>query len=696
MKKTTILKSILVFVASSAMTFAQKQETLFGQPKDYVTTSAGQKIIRCGSSQYENHLQKNALIAPKEEFESWLADKIKEAKSDATKRRETNVVVTIPVVVHVLHAGENIGVGANISDLRVQSQITVLNQDYRRMLNTNGYNNDANGADVEVEFCLVKQNPSGGASNGINRVNITSLGVNSGYGEGIVESVLKPRTIWDPTRYMNIWVGDFYASAQSDLRGVLGYAQFPSNSTLPGLNGMPSGANTDGVIIDWRCFGSNAIASGSYLSGFAHGRTTTHEVGHYLGLRHVNGDNSSCTVDATDSFNDFCLDTPAQVDLHQDCDSAYDTCPNSPGLDNVTNYMDYSQDLCLNKFTQNQKTRIRTVLLNSPRRASLVTSNACSLAVTYAKDLEIIPSATSTGCSQFYDLSVLVNNVGTETVSNATINYTLGNAEVLTYTYTGTLAPGASTTINFTNIPFATIGNNNLTFNVITVNGSNDQNDLNDNKTLTVSTPLSVPTNAENSVEFYMLLDPYGSENSFSVRNLTTNQVIATGGPYQNTLNPMSYNPQSFIISNLVAGNCYEITFLDSDGDGLLQDGFIGLFKPPYESQDVIYAVQPNSSSTIIRFTYNFTLGMDDMELVGDKLTVYPNPTNSILNIGLGANTDLPKAYTIFNTLGQVVKSNSVQSSNDLMVDVDHLSNGVYMIKIDTLKGSQTIKFVKQ
>ncbi|PZQ86748.1 MAG: hypothetical protein DI548_06620, partial [Flavobacterium johnsoniae] len=294
-------------------------------------------------------------------------------KSDLLARRGTagtNAVITIPVVVHVIHSGQSVGSGRNISDARVNSQITVLNQDFRRMLDTPGYNTNPVGADVEVEFCLAKVNPNGNPTNGIDRVNLGS----TTWGEANVESILKPQTIWDPTRYLNIWVCQF----GGDLNGVLGYAQFPLDSGLGGL--WPDGTETeftDGVIIDWRAFGSSDYVSGSYFSGIDKGRTTTHEIGHFLGLRHIWGDNSSCDMDAIDSSNDYCPDTPAARAAHYDCTQEYDTCTAVPGKDMTENYMDYSNDTCMNIFTLNQKARIKTVLQNSPRRNTLGSSTVC-------------------------------------------------------------------------------------------------------------------------------------------------------------------------------------------------------------------------------------------------------------------------------------------------------------------------------
>src|SRR5690606_21854686 len=132
----------------------------------------------------------------------------------------------------------------------------------------------------EIEFCLAQRDPDGAETNGINRVNLGDMV----WHYLNVEQTLKPQTQWDPTRYFNIWVCEFgtHSNPNYDLEGVLGYAQFPSNSGLSGIPGTGQ-ANTDGVIIDWRCFGRTTQAPGTYFNGYNRGRTTTHEVAHALG-----------------------------------------------------------------------------------------------------------------------------------------------------------------------------------------------------------------------------------------------------------------------------------------------------------------------------------------------------------------------------------------------------------------------------
>lgn len=318
-------------------------------------------IVKCTSVEHNHDLQQKGLAPSDIDFESWLAPKIEEFKS----RRLANPnyrasVISIPVVVHVIHNGDAYGTGENIRDEQVLSQIQVMNEDFRRMAGSPGF---GPGVDVEIEFCLAQTDPSGNFTTGIDRVNLNL----ASFDRTAVEGNLKPNTIWDPTQYLNMWTCRF----SGDLNGVLGYAQFPSNSGLTGLAANGGAATTDGVIMAYNAFGSSAIyPAGSYLAPYDRGRTTTHEVGHWLGLRHIWGD-GGCTVD------DFCADTPVAGAANFGCPTGTDSCPTSPGLDQIQNYMDYTDDTCMDRFTQNQKERILTVMSVATRRATLASSTKC-------------------------------------------------------------------------------------------------------------------------------------------------------------------------------------------------------------------------------------------------------------------------------------------------------------------------------
>ena len=157
-----------------------------------------------------------------------------------------------------------------------------------------------------------------------------------------------------------------------------GYAQFPEQSGLEGVTTDPEvdTPETDGVVINTIFFGSNytSIGSGFNLGlNFDRGRTLTHEVGHWLGLMHIWGGDRGCFED------DFCDDTPNAGRNHDGLgDCTYpgpNTCLSDPFDDMFQNYMDYTNDICMNLFTLDQKSRMRTVIENSPRRRE-VAANA--------------------------------------------------------------------------------------------------------------------------------------------------------------------------------------------------------------------------------------------------------------------------------------------------------------------------------
>lgn len=420
MKKNLTFKNVTLALCFSLPMFinAQNAPKTFGKS---ITENANPEngIIRCISTEYEKFLQENNPNRAKDaQFESWINNKITERKLNASGQKSSNAVVTIPVVVHIIHNGDAIGSGENITDAQILSQIRVLNEDYRRAFNTPGYNEDLVGADTQIEFCLAQINETGQPTTGITR---TNLGVSS-WERAQVESNLKPQTQWDPEKYLNIWVCRF----GGDLSDVLGYAQFPQGSGLPGLD-QSGFAFTDGVIISYQCFGSSTYyPQGSYNSSYNQGRTTTHEVGHYLGLRHIWGDGSNCI-----NNTDYCNDTPFSAQANYGCQFGIDSCPNQDGLDMINNYMDYSNDICMNIFTNDQKTRMRTVLESADRRASLLTSGVCGLLTTAdfdaLRETTVYPNPAqnelniSVANGEFPDSYVIYNALG-QTVANVKVS----------------------------------------------------------------------------------------------------------------------------------------------------------------------------------------------------------------------------------------------------------------------------------
>ncbi len=283
-------------------------------------------------------------------------------------------VIRIPVVVHIIHdgvpnspvnTGDPLLYEDNLPEANILRQIDQLNKDFNRL------NEDANqtvdafkpiAANVQIEFVLAKKDPVGNASNGIDRVMYPGFS-HAGFATNQeIETVIKPFTVWDPSRYFNIWTIRFTETTGSF--ALLGYAQFPDSS---GLGGMPAdnstqSGSTDGVVINPIVFGTTGAED--YFSN--NNRTLTHEIGHSLGLRHIWGDGGCEASDFTD-------DTPTADGSSSGCDVTRTTCA---GLNMTQNYMDYTNGNCQNLFSEGQKTRMLAVMQRSPRRKELPNSDA--------------------------------------------------------------------------------------------------------------------------------------------------------------------------------------------------------------------------------------------------------------------------------------------------------------------------------
>jgi len=252
--------------------------------------------------------------------------------------RVTAKLITLPVVVHVVYANAE----ENITKAQVTSQIDVLNRDFRAR--------NADGRQVpdvwkslvidpRIQFKLATRDPRGKPTTGITRTatTVSEFGPDNG--------VKSKRTggvdPWPANRYLNIWVCNLGG-------GLLGYAQFP---------GGP--AKTDGVVILYSAFGSR----GRVDPPFNKGRTATHEIGHFLGLRHIWGDRNDCTG------NDFVTDTPPALQANTGRPRfPHVTCNNGPDGDMFMNYMDYTDDAAMFMFTTGQAARMNATLAGPRKR----------------------------------------------------------------------------------------------------------------------------------------------------------------------------------------------------------------------------------------------------------------------------------------------------------------------------------------
>ena len=693
MKKITIVLSFLI--CFSTIAFAQidkKEKTVFGKKinPEFISPSGH---IRCVSTEYDQYLrEQNPKTESSALFEKWMDKKIKEQKSLQEVASQSGGIIYIPVVVHVIHNGDAYGINENITDEQVQSQITVMNQDYRKLTGTAGYNTNAVGADTQVEFVLAKVDPNGNPTNGINRVNLCQ----ASWSTAAINSTVKPTTIWDPMQYMNMWSINFTDTS------LLGYAQFPESS-LGGMATTAQNPNTDGVVANYTTFGSSDLASGSFAPPYDKGRTMTHEVGHFLGLRHIWGDNSACPATNTANDKDFVADTPAASTANYGCPSNANTCTGNPGNDMIQNYMDYTDDTCMNIFTIGQKARITTVLNNSPRRSTLKTSVKDIAIPLFANDAEVkienLCTSSSATCTNTNPTSpaktILLYNRGTSNLTSATLTYNFNGSTNYTHNWTGNLAPNKYSQITLAN----STSNGLLTVTVATVNGVADQRATNNSASKTFGSVLSY-ANAT-TFTFTLVGDSFGSETTWSLKN-QAGTTLYSGGPYTD----ITTGTQTLVdaeVWTLPANGCYYLTVNDSYGDGLFDGVSQGYYTVSdggtavVDVQDFVVAGNPANTlvSRVSYFTNNAALESESFDIF-ESVSLYPNPAKDRITISIPQGLAVTGNFDVYNAIGQKITTKKVTIENDLTINTNNYQAGIYFINLTIGEFSKTLRFIKE
>lgn len=290
---------------------------------------------------------------------------------------KTGAVYTIPVVVHIVYQDES----QNLPDSLIDAVLEVLNQDYRRA--------NADTINMRTEFAGVVGDPGIAFElAGVERVETDAtfelnLLANS-LPDNVKQTAAGGSDAWDPERYLNIWVCNIEGGS------LLGYAYPPAD-----LSNWPEGASApepelDGVVIHQEVFRRTGTFTSSGLLGLGEvtvpirGRTVTHEVGHYLGLRHIWGDGLLSILGLPDcDADDGVADTPNQgVNSQFACDAEQNTCgagEDGDMPDMFENFMDYASEDCLNSFTKQQIAIMRGVLENERNGLVAQTSSVTDL-----------------------------------------------------------------------------------------------------------------------------------------------------------------------------------------------------------------------------------------------------------------------------------------------------------------------------
>ncbi|AKP52721.1 T9SS-dependent choice-of-anchor J family protein [Cyclobacterium amurskyense] len=436
------------------------------------TADVDNSIDQCGTVFFEKkQAQAMGYFGTRQYFESWVDTKGVEMKQNAQGNRTlANEKRRLPVVVHVIHHGEAIGVGANISEAQILDQIRILNEDFQMQNPDFAANTPSEFLDVAanagIEFVLAKQDPQGMSSSGINRV----LGPKETYGLNDA-ALIGQLASWDPEEYINIWVLPLTPP-------TIGFAGFPVSNELEGLNNPSPTPETDGVTIDYNYFGSIGTAVQN-----SRGRTATHEMGHFFGLRHIWGD-GGCEVD------DYVTDTPLQSQSNNTCIvTPRFTCDSR---DMVENFMDYTPDRCMSLFTEGQVERMDVILNFSPRRASLPTSRALFEPQLFDSDIELleIVSPSVYICDYSFTPIIEVVNKGKDPVNKVRASIKANGLELETKDFDVSIAPGETLELEF-DVVTLNAESTVFTAEVLLVNGFEDDDTSNNRRSVTTALPVS-------------------------------------------------------------------------------------------------------------------------------------------------------------------------------------------------------------
>ena len=296
----------------------------------------------CGHDQHHQHLMQTDpnYLNNQIQIEDFTNEFLRTGNSTS------RAIITIPVVFHVVYNTT----AQNIADSKLTAQISQLNLDYSK-LNTDNASTPTifqPTGNMDIQFCLATRDPNGNATTGIERrqTTVTSFSTNDAmkyYAQGGLDA-------WPSSSYLNIWVCNMGNS-------ILGYAQFPGGASA-----------TDGVVLLYSAVGSVLNPAGG---AFGLGRTATHEVGHWLNLRHIWGD-ANCG-------SDLVSDTPTHNTSNYGCPTYphYSTCTGSP-VEMTMNFMDYTDDACMYMFSNGQAVRSQALFATGGARSSLLNSLGCS------------------------------------------------------------------------------------------------------------------------------------------------------------------------------------------------------------------------------------------------------------------------------------------------------------------------------
>ncbi len=634
----TMMKKIYTFALSIAFTgiFAQNAQSPLSVKASNITTSKANHVAskevtpterNCGTMEHlakliqQNPSLQTEMEMRKQQLQNYIAQNAQTIENE-------RVIYTIPVVVHVVYRNAS----ENVSDAQINSQITALNKDYRKL------NTDINqvpsawtslAADIGIEFCLATRDPQGNASTGITRTSSTQSSFDT-QNENMKFDNTGGKNAWPTDQYLNLWVCNLDGT-------LLGYAQFPGGPT-----------STDGVVIDFDDFGTTGTAT----PPFNLGRTATHEVGHWLGLYHIWGDEPLCGQD------DGIADTPQQKDKNYGCPSFPQgnltpggSCSGSNPGSMFMNYMDYVDDACMYFFTNGQKTNMLAVL--TQQRAPLLTSQGCAGVVPNPSTCDSIMNVAASATLQIYRPSD-VSSQGTGWISGT--NSFLDRAKADKFTANSNLQV-KGLWIYFGGLYSPGNGSSIVTYKVWNNNGPNGA----PNSTLGSQTTTTL--NIYNSL----------NQNPAQPTYVQFPSMITQNGTFYAGVEFDPSNGDTIIVAtntqNLSANTAWELWS---------NNVWYAYNDPASWNTQLSHVIMPVLCSPTSTSDLSYPPNEFDVEL-------YPNPANDMLFVGIGKNlvSNETIQFNVINMQGQTVYSKTqTANSSTFSIDLSNLSNGLYMLEL--------------
>ncbi|MBK7964427.1 MAG: T9SS type A sorting domain-containing protein [Bacteroidetes bacterium] len=625
-----------------------------------LTASAyGQNVRNCGTMQHLHDMELNdpttaqRMHSMERETEQWI---------HTNSANKVAAVVTIPVVVHVVYNTSS----QNISEAQINSQINILNADFRKLNSDIGLLPSVFSglaADCEIQFCLAQRDPNGNATSGIIRKSTTATSFSSN--DNIKRNVNGGSDAWPSSSYLNIWVGNLSG-------GLLGYAQFPGGT-----------ASTDGVVCTYTAFGNVGTAT----APFHKGRTATHEIGHWLNLRHIWGD-ATCG-------NDQVSDTPTQQTANTGCPSFPKvTCSNGPNGDLHMNYMDYTDDACMYMFTNGQKSRMLASL--NTTRASLLNSLGCVPPSTSSCGVPAGLSATS--------ISTTSATLNWAAVSGA-INYNvqfkaISSSTWITGTSTGTSlsATGLSSNTayefqvkaNCANSSSAFSASSNFTTNTAACTDAYETNNSKAKaKSIAVNTNITAKIGNSTDKDWFIFSTVAGATNLKVVLDqlpLDYDLTLYNSSGAKLAVSQLGGTSTETIIRNTASAATYYVKVV----------GFNGAF-----ISTSCYNLIVNTSGSSFRSgeLTEYVEGNVNLEKVNSNSSfiVFPNPVQDVLQLNFISEESSIVEVKLMDLMGKVIETKTIEANdglNNAEMNTSFLENGVYMIRLTQDDEVQVRKFI--